>query len=42
MIEASGKVPAEVVQAALSEVHHGFDMNKKTLVLLDEAACLTA
>jgi hypothetical protein len=36
VIEASGKVPAEVVQAALSEVHHGFDMNRKTLVLLDE------
>jgi hypothetical protein len=36
VIEASGKVPAEVVQAALSEVHHGFDLNKRTLVLLDE------
>jgi len=36
VIEASDKVPAEVVQAALSEVHHGFDMNRKTLVLLDE------
>ncbi len=32
VIEASGKVPAEVVQAALTEVHHGFDMNRKTLV----------
>ena len=36
VIEASGKVPAEVVQAALTEVHHGFDMNKRTLVALDE------
>ena len=36
VIEASGKLPAEAVQAALSEVHHGFDMNKKTLVALDE------
>jgi hypothetical protein len=36
VIEASGKLPAEVVQAALSEVHHGFDLNKRTLVLLDE------
>ena len=29
-------MPAEAVQAALSEVHHGFDLNKKTLVALDE------
>ena len=36
VIEASSKVPAEVVQAALSEVHHGFDLNKRTLVLLDD------
>ena len=36
VVEASSKVPAEVVQAALTEVHHGFDMNKKTLVLLDD------
>jgi hypothetical protein len=36
VIEASAKVPAEVVQAALTEVHHGFDMNKRTLVLLDD------
>jgi uncharacterized membrane protein YgcG len=36
VIEASGKVPAEAVQAALSEVHHGFDLNKRTLVALDE------
>ena len=36
VIEASSKVPAEVVQAALTEVHHGFDLNKRTLVLLDD------
>ena len=36
VIEASGKVPAEVVQAALTEVRHGFDMNKRTLVMLDD------
>jgi len=36
VIEASRKVPAEVVQASLTEVHHGFDMNKRTLVLLDD------
>ena len=36
VIEASAKVPAEAVQAALSEVHHGFDLNKRTLVALDE------
>jgi hypothetical protein len=36
VIEASGKVPAEVVQAALSEVRQGFDLNKRTLVALDE------
>ncbi len=35
VIEASAKLPAEVVQASLSEAHHGFDMNRKTLVLLD-------
>ncbi|HUQ87311.1 MAG TPA: hypothetical protein VM096_07110 [Vicinamibacterales bacterium] len=36
VIEASAKLPAEVLQAALSEVHQGFDLNKKTLVLLNE------
>jgi len=36
VIEASGKMPAEVVQAALTEVHHGFDLNKRTLVALDD------
>jgi hypothetical protein len=34
VIEASAKVPSEVVQAALTEVHHGFLMNRKTLVAL--------
>jgi hypothetical protein len=34
VIEASSKVPAEAVQAALSEVGHGFDVNKRTLVAL--------
>ena len=28
VIEASGKLPAEALQAALTEVRHGFDMNK--------------
>lgn len=36
VIEASSKVPAEVVQAALTEVHHGFDLNKRTLLALDQ------
>ncbi len=36
VIEASGKVPAEVVQAALTEVRQGFDLNKRTLVMLDD------
>ena len=36
VIEASRKVPAEVVQAALTEVHHGFDLNKRTLLALDD------
>jgi hypothetical protein len=37
VIEASAKLPAEAVQASLSEVHQGFDMNRKTLVALDNA-----
>jgi hypothetical protein len=37
VIEASGKVPAEAVQAALSEANHGFDLNKRTLLALDES-----
>jgi hypothetical protein len=36
VIEASTKVPAEAVQAALTEARHGFDLNRKTLALLDE------
>jgi hypothetical protein len=36
VIEASGKMPAEAIQAALTEVHHKFDLNKKTLIALDE------
>ena len=36
VIEASAKAPAEAIQAALTEVHHKFDLNKKTLVALDE------
>jgi len=36
VIEASTRMPAEVVQASLTEVHHGFELNKRTLVLLDE------
>ena len=37
VIEASGKLPAEALQAALADVRHGFNMNKTTLVKLDEA-----
>src|SRR5688572_13039831 len=37
VIEASGKLPAEALQAALADVRHGFNMNKNTLVKLDEA-----
>ncbi len=36
VIEASAKLPAEAVQAALTELHHGFELNRKTLVALDE------
>jgi hypothetical protein len=36
VVEASSKVPAEVVQAALSEVHQGFELNRKTLVALGD------
>lgn len=35
VIEASGKVPAEAVQAALTELKYGFDLNKKTLLALN-------
>ena len=37
MIEASGKLPGEALQAAFADVRHGFNMNKTTLVKLDEA-----
>jgi hypothetical protein len=36
VIEASSKVPAEAIQASLSEVRQGFDLNKRTLVALDQ------
>jgi hypothetical protein len=36
VIEASAKLPAEAVQAALTEARHPFDLNKKALVLLDD------
>ena len=36
VIEASATLPAEAMQAALTEVHHPFDLNKRTLVLLDQ------
>ena len=36
VIEASAKLPVEAVQAALTEARHPFDLNKKTLVLLDD------
>jgi uncharacterized membrane protein YgcG len=37
VIEASGKLPAEALQAALADVRQKFNINKKTLVSLDEA-----
>jgi len=37
VIEASSKMPAEAVQAALSDVRHGFNLNRNTLVALDDA-----
>ncbi len=36
VIEATGKLPVEAMQAALTEVHHPFDLNRRTLVKLDE------
>ena len=36
VIEGSSKVPVAVMQAALSEAHHPFDLNKKTLISLAE------
>ena len=35
MIEASDKLPVAALQAALTELRHGFDLNKKTLIALD-------
>lgn len=37
IIEASGKVPAEGLQAALTEVKQPFDVNRKTLLALGKA-----
>lgn len=37
VIEASAKLPAEVLQAALVDARQGFDLNRKTLVQLAEA-----
>lgn len=36
VIEASGKLPTEALQASLAELHQPFEMNKKTLIALDE------
>jgi uncharacterized membrane protein YgcG len=36
VIEASDKLPVAAIQAALTELHHGFDLNKKTLIALDD------
>lgn len=37
VIEASGKLPADALQAALADVRHGFNLNKSTLLKLDHA-----
>ncbi len=37
VIEASSKLPAQALQAALTDVRQKFDINKKTLLSLDEA-----
>ena len=37
VIEASAKLPADAVQAALTEVNGPFDLNKKTLVAMSNA-----
>jgi hypothetical protein len=37
VIEASGKLPADALQAALSDVKQKFNVNRKTLLTLDEA-----
>jgi uncharacterized membrane protein YgcG len=36
VIEGSAKLPVEAMQAVLTEVHHPFDLNRKSLVALDE------
>ncbi|HWI20190.1 MAG TPA: hypothetical protein VNT81_20695 [Vicinamibacterales bacterium] len=35
VIEGSSKLPLEAMQAVLTEVHHPFDLNRKTLLALD-------
>jgi hypothetical protein len=42
VIEANAKLPAEALQAALSDVRHGFNLNKQTLLALDEAGVDTS
>jgi hypothetical protein len=37
VIEASGKLPSEALEAALGDVRYGFNLNKHTLVQLDDA-----
>ena len=37
VIEASSKLPADAVQAALADVRQKFDINRRTLVSMDEA-----
>lgn len=37
VIEASAKLPADAVQAALSEDHRPFELNRKNLLAMDEA-----
>mgnify|MGYP003557230137 CR=1 FL=1 len=37
VIEASGKLPVEALQAALADTRHGFNMSRTNLVKLDDA-----
>ena len=37
VIEASGKIPVESLQASLVDLKNGFDLNKNTLLALDKA-----
>jgi hypothetical protein len=37
VIEASSRLPVPAVQAALTEVHHPFELNKKALIALDDS-----